>query len=133
MTRLLLLLRDRRGAGSIEAGIAIPAFILLCFAIIQFGAALWAQASLANAVGRAARYAIIYPTPSDAQIRSFARNAQLGLDPDKLAAVNVTRGTDAGRPYAEIEIRYVASVDLAFFEIPGITLSESRRAYLPPG
>lgn len=130
MRRLFALRRDTRGAAAIEMGLALPTLLVMFFGIFQFGATMWAEASLANAVGEAARYATIYPTPTDAQIEDFARNSQLGIDASRLRTVSAVRGTDAGRPYVDVTLTLDTSLNFVFFEGPDITLSETRRAYL---
>lgn len=123
-------MRDQKGAAGVELALALPVFVLIVFGFFQVAILLWAQTSLSSAVGQAARYATIYPTPDDDAIEAYARNQQLGIDTSKVTGVTVTRGVDNGRPYAEVEMRFSSPTDFIFFEGPRVDLTESRRAYL---
>ncbi|WP_298022925.1 TadE/TadG family type IV pilus assembly protein [uncultured Parasphingopyxis sp.] len=130
MTAILARLgRDRRGSVGVETTLTLPVLIVLIFGIIQVSNLLWAQASLSNAVGQAARYATIYPSPSDSQIEAYARSSQLGIDAERVHDVSVDRGTASGRNYVEISMSYSAPTTLIFFEGPDVTLTHQRRAY----
>jgi Flp pilus assembly protein TadG len=60
--RLHRLWADRSGASALEFGILLPVFLLLIFAIIQFGQLFWTQTALQHAVDMAARCATINAT-----------------------------------------------------------------------
>lgn len=122
-------LRCDRGAAAIEMSLGTPLILAFFFGMIQIALLFWAQASLANAVGEAARFSTIYPTPTDADIENFARNSDLGIDRDMISEVTVTRGADAGHSYVEIDIVYKSQTNFIFFSGPAVTLSENRRAY----
>jgi len=51
-------LRDDRGATLVEAAIITPLFLLLTFAIVEFGAVFYAYLALENGVSLATRYAV---------------------------------------------------------------------------
>jgi Flp pilus assembly protein TadG len=53
-------LRAMRGQALIEFAIVVTMFLLLVFAIFDFGRVIWANNSLANAAREAARYAIVH-------------------------------------------------------------------------
>ncbi len=120
---------DEEGAAAIEGAFAIPTLVLMFFGLMQVGILLWSQASLANAVGQAARFATIYPSPSNEDIENYAMSEDLGIDTDRITAVNVSRGTDDGRNYVEIEMTYQTPTDFIFFEGPTVTIDQTRRAY----
>lgn len=120
---------DRRGATAIEFAFAFPVAVALFIGVMQLGSLLMVRASIANAAGQAARFATLYPTPTDAQIETFARDSQFGIDPEKLTAVNVTRGTSGGRRFIDIELEYHTETFFLFMEGPEVDLSHVRRAY----
>lgn len=52
----------QRGATLVEFAICASVFLLVMFAVIEFGRALWVHNALADAARRAARYAVNQPT-----------------------------------------------------------------------
>jgi Flp pilus assembly protein TadG len=55
-----------RGATLVEFSIGASVFLLVMFAVIEFGRALWVHNALADAARRAARYAVNQPTTNPA-------------------------------------------------------------------
>lgn len=123
------LIQNKRGAVGIEATFAVPVLLIMFYGLFQVGMLLWAQASLQNALGQAARYSTIYPTPSDTDIEAYVRDSDLGIDTSKIGDIDIERGTEDGRDYVEISMTYTTPIELVFFSGPTITLDESRRAY----
>lgn len=112
-----------------EMALSTPVLVVLFFAIFQLAMVLWAQASLSNAVGEAARYATIYPSPSDSDIIDYLENSQLGIDQTNIDSVTVTRGKDNGRDFSDISVQYSVPTNLIFFDGPAVSLNQTRRAY----
>ena len=90
--RLLHLTRslDERGVATIEFGFVLPVLLLMAFGIIDFGRAVWFQATLDYAVQAAARCGAINATACPTSGGSFPTLIQqyavsqafaLGLDP----------------------------------------------------
>ncbi len=129
--RKISLFGDQVGSVAIEAAIALPVLFAFLGAIAQLGMVMFVQTSLNHATGEAARFATIYPTPSDSEIESKARNATFGGRASAIRSVTVTRGTDDGRKFAEITMIYDYPLTSWFVEGSAYTLRQSRRAYLP--
>ncbi len=129
ITALKRLARDRRGESIVEFAIAAPVLIGLVLVIVQLGALLGASAGLRAAVEDGARYATLYPKPSDAQIIALVKQKRILLDPAHTTEPIITHGTADGVAYAEISMGYAAPIDLLLFETPPITLNYTRRAY----
>jgi len=120
---------DESGVAAMEMALSTPVLVVLFFAIFQLALILWAQASLSNAVGEAARYATIYPSPTDDQIIAYMENSQLGIDQTNIDSVTVARGNDNGRDFSDISVQYSVATSLIFFDGPAISLNQTRRAY----
>jgi Flp pilus assembly protein TadG len=132
MTRLLLKrLRDERGAAMIEFAISIPVLTLFMWGIFQFGMILEAQAGMQHALGEAARYATIYPTPTDTQIQAKITSSKFGLANGTWSTPTIDN-THAGSPdyYKVITVQYSQPTNFIFFAGPTITFTKSKRIYL---
>lgn len=128
-----LLSRDVRGAAAIEFGIIAPVLILMLVGLLQMGVMFNAQAGLKNAVAEGARYATIFPNPTDDQIRTRITDKRFGMDATLIGGPTITRGT--GGPggnikFVDISMTYAVPLNFAFFTLPAVTLTETRRAYI---
>jgi Flp pilus assembly protein TadG len=56
----------------------VPALVVFVVGIAELGILFMANAGLRNAVAEGARYATIYPRPSDAQIRQRITDTRFG-------------------------------------------------------
>ena len=136
MTRSLFKLAgDRRGASAIEFALIAPLFIFLIAGVTQVGSLFYAHAALRNAVSEGARYATIFPRPTEAQV--IARiNAHRGPAGGTWGTPTVAYALDTptGRWRATITATYTANFDFILFRWPGVTFTYSRRAYVnaPP-
>ena len=70
-TLIKRLLRDDSGANVIEFAIAMPTLLVFIYGIFTVGKLLEANAGMQHALGEAARYATLYPTPTDAQLQAI--------------------------------------------------------------
>jgi Flp pilus assembly protein TadG len=64
----------QRGATLVEFSIGASVFLLVMFAVIEFGRALWVHNALADAARRAARYAVNQPASSPAGAATSGTN-----------------------------------------------------------
>lgn len=123
------LLSNERGIASVEFILALPPFLLLLIGAVQLGMLALARTGLQHAVDEAARYATIYPTPTDQQIIDRIDSRKFGLDPVYTTTPVVTHGTDYDVAYTEIAMSYSRPLNFVFFQTPAITVSYTRRAY----
>ncbi len=123
------LINDARGVAALEFALVAPLFLMLVFGIFQFGMAFYASAGLRNGVEVAARYAQVYPRPTDSQISSTLSSSTFGLNPSLMTAPTLTHGTANGVAYLDISASYNYPLDIAFMPTNSITLSYARRAY----
>ena len=134
MMRLIKRLRlNERGAAALEFALALPALVLMIVGIGQLGILYMANAGLRNAVAEGARFATIYPRPSDTAIRTRITGSEFGLIPANMTTPSITHGVDAGTNYVDISVSYTVPLNFVFFTAPPVTLTESRRAYINPG
>jgi Flp pilus assembly pilin Flp len=125
------LMADRRGSTAAEFALVIPVFVLAFFACFQVAVVYFANAGLQNAVGEGARMATLWPRKTEAQIAAQIDATQFGLKSGGLAPPAFVYGTAGGQDYVEITMTYTTEMNLAFMQVPGITLTQTRRAYLP--
>ena len=130
--RLRRLRRDDRGIAALEFGLVVPGLVLMIVGIAQLGTLFMANAGLSEAVAAGARYATIWPRPSDTQIRNCVTGAAFGLDTASLTVPTPAHGTDSGASYVDVTASYTVATDFVFFTGPSVTLSETRRAFQQP-
>ena len=131
--RLLKRLRlNERGAAALEFVLVAPALIAMIIGIAQLGILYLANAGLRNAVAEGARFATIWPRPSDTAIATKITGSEFGLIPANMDEPVITHGVDAGANYVDITVSYDVPLNFIFFDVPDVTLTESRRAYINP-
>lgn len=123
------LARDDRGIAAAEFAMMAPLVLLLLFMVINLGLLFEAYNGVQHAVGEGARYATIYPRPSDDQITTVIQNAQFGLDPNLVSAPTYTHGNSNGIDYVDVTLSYQAPVSFPLFTMPAVPLSYTKRAY----
>ena len=124
--------RDDRGVAALEFALIVPGLVLMIVGIAQLGSLFMANAGLSQAVAAGARYATIWPRPSDTQIRNCVTGAAYGLNVATLTVPTPAHGTDNGASYVDITASYTVATDFIFFTGPTVTLSETRRAFQQP-
>ena len=122
--------RDRKGGAAAEFAIISPVLIGALVGLAQLGILFFANAGLSNAVAEGARYATIYPRPSNTQIQARISAQRFGLNPTYLTTPTITPGTSSGANYLEISMSYNVPLDFIFFDGPTVTLTKTRRAYV---
>ena len=121
---------NEKGAAAIEFALAAPILILFIVGIAQCGVLLMANNGLRNAVGEGARYATIYPQPTQTQIAQRVTDQRFGLDPDNISGPTFATGVSSGTNYVDITMSYTVTPDFIFFTLSPMTLTETRRAFV---
>jgi len=130
MTRLLSTLRrSTRGSAAVQFALAVPVFVLFIAGIAQISALYAAYAGMQQALGEGARYATLYPRPTDDAITTRMTATRFALNPAYLSS-SLTHGTANSVPYVDIQLTYTPPLNFVFFRIPLVTVSKTRRAYL---
>ena len=131
MTRGLL--SNQRGAAALEFALAAPIVILVLVGLARLGIMFMANAGLHNAIAEGARYATIYPLPTDQQITQRIMDSRFGLKNAQMTQPTIVHGNVNGSNYIDISVQYSVPMDFVFFHLPAVTLSENRRAFVTPG
>lgn len=131
ISRLRKLRKDQRGASSLEFVVAGPVILLLIFGIIQISMLAYAHAGLQEAVEAGARYATIYPSPSDTQIVAKIDRSKFGLNSAYVGGPQLRHGTSNGVKFLDITMTYRPPINFVFFQSPPITMSRTQRAWQP--
>ena len=79
MMRIRKLFADSAGAAAMEFALAVPVLIAFIWGIFQVGMLYHANAGMQHALGEAARYATLFPTPTDTQIQAKITSAKFGV------------------------------------------------------
>jgi hypothetical protein len=68
---------------------------------------------------------------TDAQIQARISAGEYGLNASRLSAPTITHGIHNGSNYVDISMSYQQPMDFVFFQLAPVTLTETRRAYVP--
>jgi Flp pilus assembly pilin Flp len=122
---------NARGATAVEFALSAGILVLMLVGLAQVGILFMANAGLRHAVGEGARLSTIYPTPSDSTILAKVTSTRFGVNPAYISTgwPKVTHGTENGASYTEVSMQYSVPLNFVFFQIPGVTLTETRRAF----
>lgn len=122
--------RDRRGAAVVELAFALPALIILMWVVIQLGLVFRAMSGIQHGLGEGARYATLFPKPTDAAIKSKITATVYGIGPGSFTIPNPVSGTADGANYLDLKVTYTQPTDLLLLRGPTITVSRSKRVWI---
>ena len=128
MTFAHKLAADRAGSSAIEFAIAVPVLVSFIWGIFQVGILYRANAGMQHALGEAARFTTIFPTPSDSEIQTKITSGKFGLDNGTWSTPTITTDTTAQTKL--ISVTYSQPTDFLFFPGPTVTLTRSKLVYL---
>ena len=120
--------RDERGAAAIEMAIAVPILALFLWGIFQIGIAFQASAGMQHALGEGARYATIFPAPSNDQIKTRIQDKKFGVGVGTFSAPTVTDSADG--TYKDMSVTFSMPMNFLFFNGPTVNLTRSKRVYI---
>ena len=122
-------LSDCRGVAALEFALVAPALLAMLLGIPMLGILFLAQAGLRSTVEDAARYATIWPRPSQSQIEARMTSRRFGMNPENIIAPTVTFNTSSTPNYVNITMGYNATINYVL-GTKTIVLTETRRAYV---
>lgn len=135
MKLINLLRRDERGVAVIEIAIVLPVLILFIYGIFQVGILYQANAGMQHALGEGARYATLCKpvtggcnVSTDAEIKTKMNAAVFGTKP---GTFTIPDPTTANRVMT-LTVNYSQPMNFLFFPGPTVTLSRTKKVYLPP-
>lgn len=130
MIRKLGLIRDTRGAAVIEMALAIPILLQLLWIIFQGGLIFRAMSGIQHGLGEGARYATLFPQPTNSQIQTRISNAVYGIGPGSFTIATPVAGTADGANYLDLSVSYTQETNLLIVPGPTITVSRSKRVWV---
>jgi len=113
----------------IEFALIAPTLLAMLMGIAVLGYMFLAQAGLRTAVEDAARYATIYPRPTQAQIEARITSRRFGMNPANIVAPTITFNTASTPNYVTISMGYNLTINY-LIGTQTLALSETRRAYV---
>lgn len=121
---------DRRGASAVEFALVAPLFLMLLFAVWEFGWALHNAASVNYALEEASRELMLDPDLTAAELQTAVQNR---IDDIGSGSVSVTlvRSTVGGVNFAEATSTYVHEVLVPFIPQDALTLQSTVRVVAP--
>ncbi|HMI40791.1 MAG TPA: TadE/TadG family type IV pilus assembly protein [Sphingomicrobium sp.] len=129
--RLTSLRRNEDGAAAVEMALAVPILLSLIYGIFQIGVIMSASAGMQHALGEGARYATIFPTPSDAQIVTRMQNKVFGMNIGTFSTPTVaTPATTVCTNCRLLTVSYTVTPNFLFFNAPPVTLTRTKQVYL---
>jgi Flp pilus assembly pilin Flp len=130
MRLLRALRRNERGAAVIETAFALPALIIMVWAVVQLGLVFRAMSGIQHALGEGARLATLYPQPSDDAIHDRIEDVVYGIGPGTFTIEEPVPGTENGSAYLDLEVSYTQETDMLFLPGPTINVSRSKRVWV---
>lgn len=122
---------DDRGAAAVEMALSLPILLLLIYGIFQIGVIMAASAGMQHALGEGARYATLFPTPSDTQITTRVSDKVFGMHVGAFGTPTVTTpATTDCTNCRDLAVNYTVTPNFLFFNGPAITLNRTKRVYL---
>lgn len=130
MIRKLGIARDSKGAAAVEMALAIPILLELLWMVFQAGLVFRAMSGIQHGLGEGARYATLYPQPTNTQIKTRISDAVYGIGPGSFTIATPTSGTADGANYLDLTVSYTQDTNLLFLPGPTITVSRSKRVWV---
>ena len=118
--------KDQDGAAVVEMALALPIILTLIYGIFQLGVIFAANAGMQHALGEGARYATLYPSPTDSQIKTKMEGKIFGT---KVGSFTVADPTGTAN-YKDLQVSYTVTPNFLFFKLPAVTLVRTKRVYL---
>jgi Flp pilus assembly protein TadG len=135
MTVFRKLVRDQRGAGVVEFAIALPVLVTMIWGVFQIGLVMQANAGMQHALGEAARFATVWPTPSDSAIQARVTSRKFGTYNGSLGTLSISNNTTGSGPTLQVvskdlTLQYTHTMRFMFLPSRNVTLTRTKRVYL---
>jgi hypothetical protein len=103
---------------------------MFIYGIFQIGVILAANAGMQHALGEGARFATIFPTPTNAQIEARITAKKFGVHVGTWGNPVVTDAASPDTGYKTLSISYSVTPNFLFFNGPAINWTRTKRVYL---
>jgi Flp pilus assembly protein TadG len=131
MTRLKILRKDQQGAAALEFALAVPVLIMMIWGIFQVGLLYQANAGIQHALGEGARYATLWPTPTNTQIRDRMSAKVFGTRSGTFGTPSVTTpATTVCTSCRLLSVTYSMPMHFLFMPGPTVTVTRSKQVYV---
>ncbi|HKC03875.1 MAG TPA: TadE/TadG family type IV pilus assembly protein [Sphingomicrobium sp.] len=138
MSRRSNLRRDERGAAALEMALATPVLVTMIYGIFTLGQVFEAQAGMQHAMGEGARYGTLCLSisssgctlPTSTQLRAKVSDKLFGTRSGTFDTP-VVDTTTAPSGYVTVTVTYHQIMNFLLFTGPNVTLTRSKRVYLP--
>lgn len=127
MKSLSRLKKDETGAAILEMAFALPVFLALIWAVVQLGLVFRANAGIQNALGEGARYATLFPTPTDEAIKAKMDATVDGIGPGTFTPTVTPNNT---AKYKDLRVQYSQDTNLIVYPGPRITITRHKRVWV---
>lgn len=119
---------SENGASAVEFALAAPVLITLMWGIFQFGALFGSDAGMQHALGEGARFATIWPSPTDTEVKQRMEQKLFQTGYGTFTIADPVRNTANGT--LVLQITYQFTPNLLFFTLPQVTLTRQKTATL---
>ena len=126
MMRLRRLRRNNSGAAVIEMAFALPAMIIMLWAVVQLGLVFRAVSGIQHGLGEGARFATLFPQPENDAIKAKIQDAVYGIGPGTFTISDPVADVEDGSVNLTLTVSYTQSTDLLLLPGPDITVSRSK-------
>ena len=120
--------QDETGGAVVEMAFALPILLTFVYGIFQLGVIFAANAGMQHALGEGARYATIFPAPSNDQIKTRINDKKFGVGVGTFSAPTVTDAADG--TYKDMSVTFSMPMNFLFFNGPTVNLTRSKRVYI---
>lgn len=131
MTRKKSLSSDEAGVATVEIALTLPILLLFIYGIFQIGVILAANAGMQHALGEGARYATLFPTPTNEQIVTRINDKKFGVHIGSFGTPTVTDPPTGQSGYRDLAVTFSVTPKFLFFNGPAINFTRTKRVYLP--
>ena len=103
---LMRFIRARRGAVALEFALGLPIFLAMIYGLFEFGRIFWTQNTMEFAIEEAARFTMVNPNATNAQIIDIVEDKAVGLDVARIGVDIVFEQTGGDRSFVNITGTY---------------------------
>ncbi len=118
--------RRNRGAAIVEFALGFMLFIMMLVGVMEFGLAVWAYTTVAQATRQGARYAMVHGSANPAtadQIKSVVAANAVGLDLSNLTVTTTWSPANQRGAVVQVQVRYKLNLVAAPLFVKQNTLS----------
>lgn len=130
MTMMRKLCVDQRGASAVEMALSLPILLTFIYGMMQVGMIMAADAGMQHALGEGARMATLYPTPTDAAIKTKISTKVFGNFIGNFVVSDPVTTSAGTTKYKLLQVDYTVTPNYLFFTGAPISLTRTKRVYL---